>query len=76
MTSRETIVVRGDNLTLSLLVWRRFRRKPQGYVERVLDMNPGLAELGPILPPGTEVVFPIEVAETRPAERKVVRLWD
>lgn len=72
----ETIVVKGEGITLSLLVWRRFKRKTAGYVERVLDINPGLADLGPILPVGTAVVLPLDAEELRPEDPKVVKLWD
>jgi P2-like prophage tail protein X len=70
----ERIVIEGEGLTLSLLVWRRFRRPMPGLVERVLDENRHLADLGPILPLGTEVLMPI------PASRPVnvvapVTLW-
>ena len=72
----ETIVVKGEAITLSLLVWRRFKRQNTGFVERVLDINPGLADLGPILPAGTSVVFPIDPPEVQRKERNVVHLWD
>ena len=55
-------------------VCRRFYGREAGAVEAVLEANPGLAELGPVLPPGTEVHLP-ELA--RPLERiETVRLWD
>lgn len=72
----ETITVKGDHITLDLLVWRRFRDHRSGFVERVLNMNPGLADLGPFLPIGTKVRIPLDAPELRPAERPVVRLWD
>jgi phage tail protein X len=72
----ETIVVQGDDISVDLLVWRRFRDHRDGFVERVLEANPGLAELGPILPLGTEVRLPLDAPETRPLEQPVVRLWD
>lgn len=72
----ETIVVKGEAITLSLLVWRRFKRQNTGFVERVLDINPGLADLGPILPVGTSVVFPIDPPKVQRKERNVVHLWD
>lgn len=72
----EEITVKGESVTLSLLVWRRFRRKPEGYVERVLDLNPGLADLGAHIPIGTVIKFPIDREETKPVEKKTIRLWD
>ena len=70
-----TEIVQSEGLTLSLIVWRLFKRKPDGYVERVLARNPGLAELGPFLPVGTKVVLPLDV-EPAPKARLVTRLWD
>jgi phage tail protein X len=70
---RET--VKAEGFTLSQLVWALLRRKPDGFVELTLDINPGLADLGTHLPVGTVIDFPIEEANRKPAE-KVVRLWD
>tara|TARA_R110002020_G_scaffold15555_32_gene55408 strand:- start:19135 stop:19347 length:213 start_codon:yes stop_codon:yes gene_type:complete len=44
-----------------------------GTVERLLDANPGLAALGPIVPAGTVLVVPEEVAASPSV---VVRPWD
>lgn len=76
MSGAEKIVVKGDDIALDLLLWRRFKSYRPGFVERVLDANPGLADLGPILPIGTEVTVPLDAPELKPAERPVVRLWD
>ncbi|MDP8250649.1 tail protein X [Pseudochrobactrum saccharolyticum] len=72
----ETVVVKGEAITLSLLVWRRFKRQSMGFVERVLDMNSGLADIGPIIPVGTSIRFPIDAPELKNKERNVVHLWD
>lgn len=73
----ETVTVAGEGITVPLLVWRRFRRHMPGMVERVLDENPGLPDLGLYLPLGTVVRIPIPAAETdgtaRVAER--IQLW-
>jgi len=70
----ETIKVEGDGLTVSLLVWRRFRRSMPGLVDQIYDMNVGLADLGPVLPVGTTFDIPIPI----PREQQVlepIRLW-
>ncbi len=72
----ETITVAGDGLTVELLVWRRYRRPIPRLVEQVLELNPGLAQLGPHLPPGTRVVLPVLQEAAQPAEREIVQLWD
>jgi phage tail protein X len=45
------------------------------YVESALDLNPGLAALGPILPNGQLVTLPEESANA-PASSKILQLWD
>ena len=55
----ETITVEGEFLTVSLLVWRKFKRPMPGLVERIFEINPGLADTGAFLPVGTQVLFPI-----------------
>ena len=74
MTEYETYRVEGDVLALDGILWRRFRRETPGLVELALDLNPGLAELGGLIPRGTVVKIPIvrRTAETVP----LVRLWD
>ncbi|TFF20832.1 phage tail protein [Jiella endophytica] len=55
------------------VVCRRSYGDESGYVEAVLEANPGLARLGPVLPFGTPIVLPaIETVSEQP----VVTLWD
>lgn len=71
MADTETYLsIEGD--TVDLISFNRFGDVP-GQVELVLAANPGLAELGPILPMGTVVILP--VPETL-AREDSVRLWD
>lgn len=69
----ETITVRTDQTTVSMLVWRRYRRPMPGLVERILALNVGLAST-PFVPVGTEVVMPIEEV-TQQNSVKLVTLW-
>lgn len=55
-------------------ICRRVYGDESGFVEAVLDANPGLAALGPVLPAGTEVDTP-EV-NPEPAQAPLVTLWD
>lgn len=58
--------------TVDQLCWRHLGRTA-AVVEALLDINPGLAALGPILPTGTLVTLPdIPITTTRPT----VQLWD
>lgn len=70
----ERVTVGGDAITLSLLVWRRFRRPMPGLVETILDRNPGLADLGPILPVGTVLNLPVPTPR-EPQLLDPIRLW-
>lgn len=76
MAGSEIITVQGDEISVDLIVFRRFRRPMPGLVERILDLNPGLAELGPYLPVGTVVEIPIDAPNREPVEEEAVRLWD
>ena len=70
----ETVTVEGDGLTVSVIVWRRFKRPMLGLVEAIYDLNPGLSDLGQALPVGTSFEMPIPI----PREQQVldpIRLW-
>ena len=70
----ETVTVEGDGLTVSVIVWRRFKRPMPGLVEAIYDLNPGLADLAQTLPVGTSFDMPIPI----PREQQVldpIRLW-
>lgn len=74
----ERIRVIAEHTTLPLMIWRRFQRPMPGLAEDTLTRNPGLAELGPILPVGTEFDLKIEVATTLSGAaqtREAIRLW-
>jgi phage tail protein X len=63
--------VQGD--TLDELVWRNYGRTT-GLVERVLAANPGLADLGAVLPNGTLVNLPDAAPQAE--QTQMVNLWD
>lgn len=66
----EVRALQGD--TVDLLCWRHLGRTA-GVTELVLDSNPGLADLGPVLPIGTRVTLPDTL--TAPAKQRL-KLWD
>ena len=77
MATQETYTVQTDGLTVTRVVWRRFRRPMFGMVERVLALNPGLAQKGVHIPVGTKIVIPIDAPEeARVRDLPVVQLWD
>ena len=59
--------------TLDLLCWRH-AGATAGVVEATLIANPGLADLGPLLPHGTRVHIP-EAAIAAPTHAPLVQLW-
>ncbi|CCV44903.1 tail protein X [Yersinia enterocolitica] len=62
--------LQGD--TLDALCWRHYGRT-QDVLEQVYDANPGLSELGAILPHG----YPVELPDMAPAaQRETIQLWD
>lgn len=64
-----------DNMTLDLVVWKAFGRQDAGVVEEAFALNPGIADLGAVLPVGTYVELPEPQAE-KPALRETVTLWN
>ncbi|MCQ2035168.1 tail protein X [Stutzerimonas kunmingensis] len=59
--------------TVDAICWRHYGRTA-GVVEQVLDANPGLADLGPVIPHGTLIHLPEQAV--RAEQRQVVNLWD
>lgn len=59
--------------TVDAICWRYYGRTA-GVVEQVLDANPGLADLGPVIPHGTQVLLPEQAV--RAEQRQMVNLWD
>lgn len=78
MSATETIVVKGDAIPVDLLLWRRFRRYDPGLVERVLYMNPGIADGTVFLPIGFAVVVPLDAPNpvAASAAKQAVKLYD
>lgn len=60
----------GQDEVLDAIVWRHYGRAD--VIVAVLDANPGLADLGPVLPTRTAIELPDIPA---PAVRPTVRLW-
>lgn len=71
----ETVTVKGEGITVDLLLWRRYGVRGRRLVEETLARNPGLAQLGQFLPLGTVVILPDLPVQEEPAPRKVVSLF-
>lgn len=61
----EAIKIAGEEITPSLLCWRRYKVPYTGVLENFLDMNPQILEglsKSPYLPVGVFVRMPIDTA--------------
>lgn len=58
--------------TLDFVCWKHYGQQ-SGAVEAVLLANPGLSDLGPVLPVNTEITLP-ELAKPA-SELQPIRLW-
>ncbi|BCL91395.1 tail protein X [Ralstonia pseudosolanacearum] len=62
--------IQGDTIDA---ICRRVYGRTAGVTEAALAANPGIADLGPTLPHGTELVLP-DISPQPPAQ--TVQLWD
>lgn len=60
--------------TVDAICWRELGAT-RGVVEIVLELNRGLANLGPVLPEGTPVTLPPRQT-VAPAVVPLINLWD
>ncbi len=72
----ETYTIASQGITVSQLVWRRFRRAMPGLVERIYDMNRGLGDLPVELPVGTVLLVPVDTPRDQTLSRQdPVQIW-
>ena len=71
MAALETVKARAGEM-LDEVLWRT-RGHTAGLVEQAMNLNPGLADLGPLLPGGLAVLLP-EATAAQPV-RETVKLW-
>lgn len=58
--------------TLDYIAWKFYETLDGRVVEQLLDANPGIADLGPVLPAGVLVKMPDIVPQQ---QEQGVRLW-
>ncbi|NOW46715.1 phage tail protein X [Novosphingobium sp. SG751A] len=56
-------------------ICHRVLGKTAAVTEQVLELNPGLAELGPRLPGGTAVIVP-NASAAQTVTLDIIQLWD
>ncbi|MEN9530854.1 MAG: hypothetical protein RIQ83_78 [Pseudomonadota bacterium] len=61
-----------DGDTLDYIAWKFYQTLDGRVVEQLLDANPGIADLGPVLPAGMRVNMP-DIAPQQ--QEQGVRLW-
>ncbi|WP_373887341.1 tail protein X [Aeromonas veronii] len=61
-----------DGDTLDYIAWKFYQTLEGRVVEQLLDANPGIADLGPVLPAGVLVKMP-DIAPQQ--QEQGVRLW-
>jgi len=66
-------VMAQQNDTLDLLCWRHLG-STNGVVEQALQMNPGIASLGALLPMGMIVSLPTQPPKANTIQ--MINLWD
>ena len=72
----EILTVIGLPKPLDLVLFKRFGREIPGFVEATYAQNPGLADLGPLLPRGTKVTVTLPGPAPSKTTRKTIRLYD
>jgi len=67
--------IAGEEISASLLIWRRLRLPAPGMIEALLTANRGLADLGQHIPLDTDVAIPIDT-DARYGAPAEIALWD
>jgi phage tail protein X len=70
----DVIARQGD--TVDALCQRHLGTTAGGVVEATLELNPGLASFGPVLPEGTPVRLATPSTATPTTSSNTVSLWD
>lgn len=71
MADVETYVTTAGDM-VDLIAFKRFGAS-SGATEAIYVANPGLADLGPVLPAGVTILIPVPL---EPATTSVPQLWD
>lgn len=71
----QTITVKGEGITLDLLLWRAYGVRGRSLIEKALSLNVDMARLGTVIPMGTKVILPDLPPEDVGDSREVVSLF-
>lgn len=80
VSSYDLVTVGSDYISADLILWRRYRNRAPGMIEKMLDDNPHLAKAhrySPFLPVGTQLRIPIDfdILSGAPQKKNTVVLW-
>ena len=76
ISSFEVVRINTEGVTLSKLVWGMYHEPKPGLVEQIMHFNPRIAAFGEYLPPGLEVLVPVENSAGEETTLETVSLWD
>ncbi|WP_172123236.1 tail protein X [Devosia sp. 919] len=71
----QSFTIARPNMTLDLLLFQAYGPAGQSLLEQALVLNPGLADLGPMIPLGATVTIPDRPAADPFRARPVVSLF-
>ena len=71
----QTVTVKGEGITLDLLLWRAYGVRGRSLLENALALNVDVARLGAVIPMGTEVTLPDLPPKDAVQSREVVSLF-
>ncbi len=71
----QTITVKGEGITLDLLLWRAYGVRGRSLLEKTLSLNVDMARLGTVIRMGTKVTLPDLPPEDAGHSREVVSLF-
>ena len=54
----QTVTIKGEGITLDLLLWRAYGVRGRSLLESALSLNIDLARLGTVIPIGTKIILP------------------
>lgn len=69
------VYIARDGDTLDYVAWAQYGDVSPEILNAVLAVNPGLSDLGPLLPVGTAVNLPVIDVATETATKNEVSLW-
>ena len=76
MNTRRTVTIKGEPILLDQLLAAEYGPVlARELLPAALDLNPGLAALGPVIPMGTVVALPEKPSPSTFAPRHVVTLF-